>query len=53
MSDLAAGAVGGQIKIGSVRNTERLEKYNQLLRIAEDPAAGYAGAGFLAGQGGP
>jgi hypothetical protein len=27
---------------------ERLEKYNQLLRIAEDPEVGYAGTRFLA-----
>ena len=53
MSDLAVGAVGGQIKIGSVRNTERLEKYNQLLRIAEEPGVSYAGARFLAGRRGP
>ncbi|HWA44249.1 MAG TPA: phosphopyruvate hydratase [Hypericibacter adhaerens] len=48
IADLAVGALGGQIKIGSVRNMERLEKYNQLLRIAEDPEVGYAGTRFLA-----
>ncbi|UEM01747.1 phosphopyruvate hydratase [Skermanella rosea] len=53
MSDLAVGAIGGQIKIGSVRNTERLEKYNQLLRIVEEPGVGYAGVRFLAGRRGP
>jgi enolase len=50
IADLAVGAMGGQIKIGSVRNMERLEKYNQLLRIAEDPEVVYAGTRFLAGD---
>ncbi len=50
IADLAVGALGGQIKIGSVRNMERLEKYNQLLRIAEDSEVGYAGTRFLAGE---
>lgn len=36
MSDLAVGAAGGQIKIGSITRSSRLAKYNQLLRIAED-----------------
>ena len=49
MSDLAVGTAGGQIKIGSLRNSERLAKYNQLLRIAEDAQIPYAGAGVLAG----
>lgn len=35
IADLAVGADAGQIKIGSVRNSERLVKYNQLTRIAE------------------
>lgn len=42
ISDLAVGAGVGQIKIGSVRSSERLAKYNQLLRIAEDPALSFA-----------
>jgi len=37
LADLAVGTGAGQIKIGSVRNSERLAKYNQLVRIAEDP----------------
>jgi enolase len=49
MSDLAVGTAGGQIKIGSLRNSERLTKYNQLLRIAEDTEIPYAGARVLAG----
>ncbi|WP_263588056.1 phosphopyruvate hydratase [Sphingopyxis sp. GC21] len=35
LADLAVGVAGGQIKIGSVRNSERQAKYNQLLRIEE------------------
>jgi enolase len=48
MSDLAVGTAGGQIKIGSLRNSERLTKYNQLLRIGEDARIPYAGARVLA-----
>jgi enolase len=33
---LAVGTAAGQIKVGSVRSSERLAKYNQLVRIAED-----------------
>ena len=35
LSDLAVGVNGGQIKVGSVTQSERLAKYNQLLRIEE------------------
>jgi enolase len=49
MSDLAVGTAGGQIKIGSLRNSERVTKYNQLLRITEDAQIAYAGARVLAG----
>jgi enolase len=35
LADLAVGTAAGQIKIGSVRNSERLAKYNQLVRISE------------------
>ena len=38
IADLAVGTGAGQIKIGSVRTSERMAKYNQLLRI-EDAAA--------------
>ena len=37
LADLAVGTAAGQIKVGSMRNSERLSKYNQLVRIAEDP----------------
>jgi enolase len=42
LADLAVGTGAGQIKIGSVRNSERLAKYNQLVRIAEDPSMGFS-----------
>lgn len=35
ISDLAVGAGAGQIKIGSLARSERLAKYNRLLRIQE------------------
>ena len=49
IADLAVGTGAGQIKIGSVRSSERLAKYNQLLRIEEDSALAFAGASGLAG----
>ncbi|MGE0608590.1 MAG: phosphopyruvate hydratase [Pirellulales bacterium] len=36
IADLAVGAAGEQIKIGSIVRGERLAKYNRLLRIAEE-----------------
>ncbi len=50
IADFAVATGAGQIKIGSLRGSERLSKYNQLLRIAEDTAIPYAGAAALAGQ---
>ncbi len=43
IADLAVGTGAGQIKIGSVRNSERMAKYNQLLRLEEEalPFAGF------------
>jgi enolase len=35
IADLAVGTAAEQIKIGSIVRSERLAKYNQLLRIAE------------------
>ena len=45
LADLAVGTAGGQIKVGSVAQSERLAKYNQLLRIEEELGddARYAG----------
>jgi enolase len=36
ISDLAVGASAGQIKTGATSRTERVAKYNQLLRIEEE-----------------
>jgi enolase len=36
IADLAVGAGAEQIKIGSIVRSERLAKYNRLLRIAEE-----------------
>jgi enolase len=36
LADLAVALGTGQIKIGSVARSERLAKYNQLLRIEEE-----------------
>jgi enolase len=38
LADLAVATGAGQIKIGSVARSERLAKYNQLLRIEEEMA---------------
>ena len=50
IADLAVATGAGQIKIGSLAQSERLAKYNQLLRIEEElgPEAGFAGASALA-----
>ncbi len=51
MSDLAVGIGAGQIKIGSLRTSSTVAKYNQLLRIEEAAQPiGYAGIGALAGR---
>jgi enolase len=50
MSHLAVGAGARQIKVGSVRNSERLAKYNTLLRIEDMHPMAYAGASGLAGR---
>jgi enolase len=45
IADLAVGTGAGQIKTGSASRTDRVAKYNQLLRIEEELGAGarYAG----------
>ncbi|MBM3752546.1 MAG: phosphopyruvate hydratase [Acidobacteria bacterium] len=45
IADLAVGASTGQIKTGSASRTDRIAKYNQLLRIEEElgSSARYAG----------
>jgi enolase len=48
IADLVVGLKTGQIKTGAPCRSERLAKYNQLLRIEEElgPKAKYAGASF-------
>ncbi len=48
IADLAVATSTGQIKTGSASRTDRLAKYNQLLRIEEElgPTARYAGPMF-------
>ena len=47
-ADLAVGLKTGQIKTGAPCRSERLAKYNQLLRIEDElgDAATYAGEAF-------
>jgi enolase len=49
IADLAVATNAGQIKTGSLSRSDRIAKYNQLLRIEEElgPQAGYEGEGFL------
>merc|ERR1712207_21742 len=48
IADLVVGLRTGEIKTGAPCRSERLAKYNQLLRIEEElgPRATYAGTGF-------
>jgi len=45
IADIAVGTTATQIKTGSLSRSDRVAKYNQLLRIEEElgSAAGYAG----------
>ena len=49
IADLAVGTAAGQIKTGSASRSDRVAKYNQLLRIEEElgTAAKYAGRSAL------
>ncbi len=49
IADIAVATNAGQIKTGSLSRSDRIAKYNQLLRIEEElgPAAKYAGASVL------
>ena len=51
ISDLAVATNCGQIKTGSLSRSDRLAKYNQLLRIEEQlgTQARYAGTSILRG----
>jgi enolase len=48
LADLAVGTAAGQIKVGSLRCSDRLAKYNQLLRIEELSGAPFAGMASVA-----
>lgn len=48
LADLAVGTAAGQIKVGSLRCSDRLAKYNQLLRIEECSGAPFAGMASMA-----
>ncbi|MBF0248453.1 MAG: phosphopyruvate hydratase, partial [Alphaproteobacteria bacterium] len=49
IADIAVATNAGQIKTGSLSRTDRMAKYNQLIRIAEelDIVAKYAGRSIL------
>ncbi|MBT3306134.1 MAG: phosphopyruvate hydratase, partial [Alphaproteobacteria bacterium] len=49
IADIAVATNAGQIKTGSLSRSDRLAKYNQLIRIEDDldTAARYAGRGAL------
>ncbi len=53
IADLAVGTAAGQIKTGSLCRSDRIAKYNQLLRIEEQLADGavYRGLVEIKGQG--
>ena len=48
IADLAVGTAAGQIKTGSASRSDRVAKYNQLLRIEEELGAGAIFAGRTA-----
>jgi len=52
IADLAVGTGAGQIKTGSLCRTDRVAKYNRLLRIAAElgDSARYAGGATLSGR---
>ncbi|MFQ6018544.1 MAG: phosphopyruvate hydratase, partial [Kiloniellaceae bacterium] len=51
IADLAVATNCGQIKAGGLSRSDRLAKYNQLIRIEEElgPAAQYAGTSIRRG----
>jgi len=52
IADIAVATNAGQIKTGSLSRSDRIAKYNQLLRIEEElgPCAKYAGTSVLRNQ---
>ncbi len=49
IADLAVGTAAGQIKTGSLCRSDRVAKYNQLLRIEQQVRASYRGANEFIG----
>lgn len=47
IADLVVATGAGQLKVGSVARSERLAKYNQLLRLSESEEFGYAGGAIF------
>lgn len=47
IADLVVATGAGQLKVGSVARSERLAKYNQLLRLAENPNYGFVGGAIF------
>jgi len=54
IADLAVAVNAGQIKAGAPARSDRVAKYNQLLRIEEDlgESASFPGIAALSGRGG-
>ena len=54
IADLAVGTAAGQIKTGAPSRSDRVAKYNQLLRIEEElrERATYPGLSAFAGRSG-
>ena len=53
IADIAVGTAAGQIKTGSLSRSDRMAKYNQLIRIEEElgsEKAPYAGRKAVKGQ---
>ncbi|MDA1163232.1 MAG: phosphopyruvate hydratase [Planctomycetota bacterium] len=47
IADLVVATGAGQLKVGSVARSERLAKYNQLLRLSEGDEFGYLGGSIF------
>jgi enolase len=47
IADLVVATGAGQLKVGSVARSERLAKYNQLIRLSENDEFGYAGGSIF------
>jgi enolase len=47
IADLVVATGAGQLKVGSVARSERLAKYNQLLRLSENNEFGYLGGSIF------